>query len=71
MAQLPTGSTVFSNPDTERAVANMAAGGGGGSWDGVVRLEISSADSEAVAWLRKIVRVRGGGSVQTALGYGG
>ena len=41
---------------------------GGGGWDGTIRLEIDGGDQELVRLLRKIVKVRGGGNVQQALG---
>lgn len=67
LAQLAPGTNVHSNPDSMR----MASQGGGGSgWNGVVTLEIVGGDAELTAFLRKIVRVKGGGNVQKALGGG-
>lgn len=67
-AKLPNGSMVLSNPDTERTLAAAGAATGGG-WNGVVTLEVVGGDAEMTALIRKIVRVKGGGNAQKALGF--
>lgn len=66
LVDLPPGSRVRSNPDTER----FMSGAGGG----VVEIEIKSGGSKLddliVEIIRKAVRVKGGGNVQIALGRG-
>jgi hypothetical protein len=61
-------TTVFNGTGRPEAVVPGGRGGGGGGWDGTVQLEITGGDQELVTLLRKIVRVKGGGNVQTALG---
>lgn len=65
VVNLPTGSSVSSHPDTMR----MMAGASGGASGGAMTLEIVGAEAEWVALFRKIIRVRGGGNVQKALGF--
>lgn len=59
------GSTVHSNPDTERMLAR-AAGAGGGAQTLVVEWVGGAAGDEFMSWLRKNIRFRGG--VTAALG---
>jgi hypothetical protein len=61
-------TTVFNGTGRPEAVVPGGRGGGGGGWDGTVQLEITGGDQELVTLLRKIVKVKGGGNVQTALG---
>ena len=70
LLELPPGTRVHSNPDTERL---MAGGGGGGvavlEWGGGPTDELGKAIWE---WLKKNVRVKGGkgpDSVQKAMGW--
>lgn len=68
LVTLPWGSTVHSNPDTQRMMSAGAPSSGGGQ---VLELVIAGGDQELVTLLRKIIRVRGGSganSVQKALG---
>lgn len=66
LVSLPSGSTVHSNPDTQRMMSSMGGGGGGR-----MVLEIHSGgtrlDDAIVEIIRKAVRVKGG-NVQLALG---
>jgi len=59
------GSTVHSNPDTERMLAT-ATGGRGGVQALVIEWVGGSAGDEFMSWLRKNIRIRGG--VTAALG---
>jgi len=63
LLQIPAGSRVASNPDTERM---MSGGNGGGKlqieWVG------GNAGDEFMTWLRKNIRIKGG-NVQTVLGH--
>ena len=61
-------TTVLNGTGRPEAVIPSSRGGGAGGWDGTVRLEITGGDQELVTLLRKIVKVKGGGNVQTALG---
>lgn len=65
LVRLPVGSTVHSNPDTER----MLSHGGGGSGRVVVYFDFGNGSDELVRVLRKAIRVKGG-DVQTVLGHG-
>lgn len=66
MAKLPNGSYVYSNPDTQRMMDDQRGGGQvhvvieGGSG--------STLDALVLEFIRKNVRVLGGGNVQTAFG---
>lgn len=61
------GSTVHSNPDTERMLAQAAgAGGSAGVQSLVIEWVGGAAGDEFLAWLRKNIRIRGG--VTAALG---
>lgn len=64
LVRLPFGSRVMSNPDTER----MLSGGGGGSAGGGHVVIEWKGDAAALEFLRRMVRVYGGGNAQTALG---
>jgi hypothetical protein len=75
LVRLPTGSTVFTNPDSQRMLNQALATAGGGP--GALQLEWVGAPDPALdaLWtaLRAHIRVRGGTgptSVQTALGQG-
>lgn len=65
LVRLPGGSSVITNPDTERMLA-------GGSGAGVVQLEIVGGGSKfeqfMAEFIRNFVRVNGGGDVQRAFG---
>lgn len=63
LVKLPYGSTVYPNPTTE---AMLASSNGGGTTRVIV--DFSGAPEEFKAWLRKTVRIEGGGNVQTAFG---
>jgi TP901 family phage tail tape measure protein len=66
LVRLPAGSTVHSNPDSQR----MAAGMGGGGPVQVLQVEWvgwNPAD-EFMSWLKNNIRIRTGGDVQAALG---
>ncbi|MEV0382890.1 hypothetical protein [Nonomuraea sp. NPDC050643] len=69
LVRLPFGSQVTSANQTAAA---LAAGGGSGTL--TVVLEVRGGQSEfdrfMAAWIRRFVRVKGGGSVQTAFGRG-
>lgn len=70
LVKLPGGATVVPHGGTEGMV-----GGGMGGWAPLVKLEISSGGQSAfeqfmLKALREWVRVKGGGSVQKALGFG-
>lgn len=64
LVSLPSGSTVHSNPDTQRMMSGVGGGGGG-------RLQIEwvggNASDEFFTWLRRNIRIKGG-NVQTVLG---
>ena len=67
LVKLPGGAHVYSHGATER----MVSGGGGGPV--VVQLVVSSSGQAAfdefmAGWMKKYVRVKGGGSVQAAFG---
>jgi hypothetical protein len=61
-------TTVFNGTGRPEAVVPSVRGGAGGGWDGTVQLEITGGDQELVTLLRKIVKVRGAGSVERAFG---
>lgn len=68
LVRLPFGSTVHSNPDTNRMLSSGSGSGGGHQY---LELVITGGDQELVTLMRKIVRLRGGSgptSVQQALG---
>jgi TP901 family phage tail tape measure protein len=68
LVRLPHGSTVHSNPDTQRMMSQGGSSSGAGQY---LELVITGGDQELVSLLRKIIRVRGGGgtdSVQRVLG---
>lgn len=72
LVDLPPGSRVHSNPDSQR----MAQGAGsGGGWPGPLQVQLVLADGRVLAEtvvdpMRDIVRTQFGGSVQEALGVG-
>lgn len=70
LVDLPPGTRVHSNPDTERMLAS-ARGGGGGATTLIVQSGGSRLDDFLVEILRNAVRVKGAGSVQTLLGRPG
>jgi hypothetical protein len=65
LVRLPPGTTVHSNPDSQRMAASSGASGG----PQTVQLEWvgHNAGDELMSWLRKNIRIRGG-NVQTVLG---
>jgi phage-related protein len=65
LVRLPYGSSVHSNPDTERM---LGAGAGGAQVVLQVAPGGSALDRMFVEWLREAVRKGGGGSVQAYLG---
>lgn len=67
LVRLPSGSTVFSNPDSQRMLSQAMAGGADG---GALQVEWvgGQAGDEFLTWLRRNIRIRGG-SVQTVLGH--
>jgi TP901 family phage tail tape measure protein len=67
LVRLPPGTTVHSNPDSQRMAASAAAAGA----PQAVQLEWvgGNAGDEFLSWLRKNIRVRGG-DVQAVLGRG-
>lgn len=75
LVHLPTGSTVYSSPDSQRMLAGAGAGSGGGG-GGLVQLEVlpgggSAFEQFMVMALRQWVRARAGNapnSVQKAFG---
>jgi TP901 family phage tail tape measure protein len=64
LVTLPVGSTVHSNPDSQRMAAGM---GHGGEQSLKVEWVGGNAGDEFMSWLRKNIRIRGG-NVQTVLG---
>lgn len=58
------GSRVYSNPDTERMLSADNGGGGGG---GHITIEYVG-DAAAIEFLKRLIRIRGGGIVQKAIG---
>lgn len=68
LAELPPGTRIHSNPDTQRM---MSGGNGGGAVTLVVQSGGSKLDDLLVEILRNAVRVKGAGSVQTLLGKPG
>lgn len=65
LADLAPGTQVHSNPDSMR----MASQSGGSGWNGVVTLVVEGS-GDFVDLIRKNVRIKGGGNVQKAFGYG-
>ena len=68
LVRLPGGSTVYSNADTQRMMV-------GSGQPVVVNFEVGSSgnadfDKFMLQWIRKNVRVQGGGSTQKAFGFG-
>ena len=66
LAQLSPGSHVYSAPDTRRMLSESGGRGPGG----VVRVVFDSPDRDFLQFIRKVVRIEGGGDVQVAFGVG-
>lgn len=70
MMRLPDGTVAMPHANTMSAIESGAVGGGGRS-GGAFQLEFAPGAGHGdplLEWLREVIRVRGGGNVQAALG---
>lgn len=71
LAELPAGSKVYNNDQSKKIMSDIWRNGTGGeAKEVVVRFDLTGADEGLKDWIKSVVKVDGGGNVQSAFGKG-